>query len=90
MASKWGTETTVGRCRGLWLGFSNCVTLEDDMVKCIASRDDYLECLHGKKQTIRINTMYLERQRRIKEGLPVPTGLMEDIASGKLSTRLDL
>jgi hypothetical protein len=44
----------------------------------------------SRAQTERVNAMQAERKRRIAAGLPVPTTIDEDLASGKLPARLTL
>mmetsp|Transcript_18227 Transcript_18227/g.49043 ORF Transcript_18227/g.49043 Transcript_18227/m.49043 type:complete len:91 (+) Transcript_18227:76-348(+) len=90
MACRWGTETSVGRCYKLWMNYSECITSAEVPTQCVTMREDYFECLHGNRQTTHVNEMQMERKRRIAAGLPVPTTVEEDLASGKLPARLGL
>uniref|UniRef100_A0A7S0J7U5 NADH dehydrogenase [ubiquinone] iron-sulfur protein 5 n=1 Tax=Calcidiscus leptoporus TaxID=127549 RepID=A0A7S0J7U5_9EUKA len=83
MSSGWGSRGQMGRCFPVYQEFSDCVALGDKSA-CAELRDDYYECLHHNKEIKRVNAINLERERKIKEGLPVPTSLTEDAKSGEL------
>lgn len=69
MASGFGLTGSAGRCYPIWMDFSECITKADDPLSCKALRDDYLECLHHRKEFTRLNTIYREYQKQLKEGV---------------------
>ncbi|KAK9809235.1 hypothetical protein WJX72_011875 [[Myrmecia] bisecta] len=68
MASGFGLTGSTGRCFPLWMDFSECMSTAEEPAKCKDLRDDYLECLHHRKEFTRLNMIYKEKQRKLKEG----------------------
>ena len=66
------------------MDFSECMAKAENPKDCVLLREDYLECLHHRKETMRLNDLTAERERRKKAGEPVPPTLAQEKAAGDL------
>ena len=73
-----------GRCYPIFMSLSECAAASKNRDACDELRDDYFECLHHRKETMRLNDLTAERERRKKAGEPVPPTLAQEKAAGDL------